>query len=314
MRATEFLSEDPIVKNKVIRALGKIPDDDPIFHDVYKRIVSTPLSGRIDAYIKNRKDPDAIKAMKWLISAIPTLGTAPEVKSFLAQFKDPNFDCIDIKKLVPAEGMTGPAPVANIVIDPFAKQLFNKIFQEFSGKGDAGPGEAAFAILSPHITYSTPGDISINGVKVEVKAARSKKGGAGRIWDKPIDQKGMTAILRPMGIEAYTVLNGNAPFTDPKMSKAFIQAACLGWFGERKPKIEKLFGTANFSRAWQAEVFNTYKEEGKWHGMLALGISTYQYIISGEQFAEYMGKSFQGSLYKYGAKQARELAPQVMIK
>jgi hypothetical protein len=312
MRAFELLNENPQLKRQVVKTLSKLPDENPIFQDVYKKIVGTPLASRIDAYINNRKDRDAIAAMKWLVNAIPTVGNAAEVKEFLSKFKDPEYDFVNTKALVPPSGMSGPSDIGALVADPFAKKLFDKIFQEFSGKGDAGPGEAALAILSPNITYGAPGDIVVNGRKVEVKASRGS-GKAGRIWDMPIDQKPMIAILGPLGISNFSVLDGTQPFPAPDLSKKFIRAACIGWFGGSVPTIEKAFGTAAFKEVWQAHVFDTYKSHGQWEGMLALGVKTYQYIISGQEFATTMKKSNQGTICRPAAKQSRELAPQVFI-
>ena len=56
----------------VVRSLSKMPDDDPIFNDVYKRIVNQPLGNRLERYIQNRGDQDALRAVKWLATAIPT--------------------------------------------------------------------------------------------------------------------------------------------------------------------------------------------------------------------------------------------------
>ena len=312
MRAFELLNENPQLKRQVVKTLNKLPDENPIFQDVYKRIVGTPLANRIDAYINNRQDQDAIRAMKWLVSAIPTVGNAAEVKEFLSKFKDPNYDFINTKALAPSSGMTSPGDIGSLVSDPFAKKLFDKIFQEFSGKGDAGPGEAALAILSPNITYGAPGDIVVNGRKIEVKASRGS-GKAGRIWDSPIDQKPMVAILQKLGISNFSVLDGTQPFPEPTISKQFIQTACISWFGAKVPAIEKVFGTAAFKEAWQSHVFNTYKSDGGWEGMLALGVKTYQYIINGQEFATSMKKSNQGTICRPAAKQSRELAPQVFI-
>jgi hypothetical protein len=312
MRAFELLKENPQLKRQVVKTLNKLPDENPIFQDVYKRIVGTPLANRIDAYINNRQDQDAIRAMKWLISAIPTVGNAAEVKEFLSKFKDPKYDFVNIKALAPKSGMSSPGDISSLVVDPFAKKLFDKIFQEFSGKGDAGPGEAALAILSPNITYGSPGDIVVNGRRIEVKASRGS-GKAGRIWDSPIDQKPMVAILQKLGISNFSVLDGTQPFPEPTLSKQFIQTACISWFGKRVPTVEKTFGKPTFKEAWQAHVFDTYKADGEWEGMLALGVKTYQYIINGQEFATSMKKTNQGTICRPSAKQSRELAPQVFI-
>jgi hypothetical protein len=214
MRAFEFLNEDPVMKQRVIRSLGKKPDEDPIFRQVYKVLVGEPISSRIKNYVQARGDKDALAAVNFLDKIIPTLGDANEVKQFLADFKKAEYDLIDIKQLCPAEGMTKVSQLADIVTNQFGKKLFDSIHDGYKGKNDAGPGEAALAILSPNITYAQGattdeygrgGDIIVKGIgKVEVKG-----GAGGRLVSaQGIDQKGMTAALgsfqltKPVGKKA----------------------------------------------------------------------------------------------------------------
>jgi hypothetical protein len=314
MRSFEFLSEDAQTKRIVIRTLNKLPDDKPIFSQVYKQIIGEPLGNRLKNYINNRGDQDAIKQAKWLVNAIPTLGDTKEVKEFINKFSNPEFDPIDTKKLIPSAGMQGPADLLSVVSDPFAKKLFNKIFNELQGKTDAGPGEAALAILSPNITYGSPGDIVVNGIKIEVKASKAESGKAGRIWDSPINQKPMLDLLRQLNMSGFSVLDGEQAFPDPELSEQFINLACEAWFGEIYPDVVKSFGKSGFREIWQSRVFDFYKSHSGWQGLLALGLSKYQYIQTGEEFARYMKKAYQGSLCRAGSKQSRDLAPQILIK
>jgi len=315
MKIKDIVIEDIQVKNKVIRALSKVNDENPIFSNIYKLIVGTPLESRIQSFIKNRNDPDAIAAMKYLTSVIPTLGSVDQIKGFLKRLNDGE-DFINTQALVPQQSMTAPASVVDLVNDPFAEALFYKIFHEFAGKGDAGPGEAALAILSPNIKYGKPGDIVVGNVKVEVKAARGEKGAAGRIWDTPLHQKPILDILTKAvpGATSFSVLDGNKPFPVPELSKKFITTASRTWFGRNVPEVITTFGTPAFAGAWQATVFDAYKAHGQWDGMLAIGVKTYQYIRTGPEFAQYMAKINQGTICRAGAKQSRELAPQIAIR
>lgn len=314
MRAFEIITEDAQTKRMVLKTLNKMPDDASIFPQVYKQIIGEPLGNRMTNYINTRGDQDAIKAAKWLVQTIPTLGDAKEVKEFISKFAKPEFDPINTKALIPSGGMQQPAELLSIVTDPFAKKLFEKIFHEFGGKTDAGPGEAALAILSPNITYASPGDISVNGVKIEVKASRSAKGAAGRVWDMPINQKPALDVLKPLNLTSFTVLDGEQPFPDPELAEPFISAVCEGWFGQVYPDIVKAFGKPGFKDVWQMHVFDTYKSHSGWAGILALGLTTFQYVETGEQFAKFMKKSKQGNLVNAAEKQSRGLAPQILVK
>jgi hypothetical protein len=214
MRAFEFLNEDPVMKQRVIRSLGKKSDEDPIFPQVYKVLVGEPISSRIKNYVQARGDKDALAAVDFLDKIIPTLGNANEVKQFLSDFKKSDYDLIDITQLCPADGMSKVSQLSSVVSNQFGKKLFDSIHDGFKGKNDAGPGEAALAILSPNITYAQGattdeygrgGDIIVKGIgKVEVKG-----GAGGRLVSaQGIDQKGMTAALgsfqltKPVGKKA----------------------------------------------------------------------------------------------------------------
>jgi len=315
MRAFEFLFEDAQTKRMVLKSLNKLPDDAPIFPQVYKQIVGEPMGNRIKEYIENRRgDKDAIRAVDWLVKAIPTIGDSKEVKDFMLKFANPEFDPVNTKALIPSGGMQKPAELLSVITDPFAKKLFEKIFHEYGGKTDAGPGEAALAILSPNITYGSPGDIVVNGVKVEVKASRAKKGAAGRIWDMPVNQRPALEVLKQINMTSYTVLDGERPFPDSEHAEAFISAVCEGWFGKVLPDIVAAFGKPGFKNVWQAHVFDTYKAHGGWNGVLALGLTTYQYVENGQEFAQYMGKAGHGYLVNAAEKQSRAMAAQILIK
>ena len=236
MRAFEFLSEDPKMKSRVITRLQKTPDGSPIFPQVYKTLVGEPLTGRIRNYIEARGDADAQSAINHLDQIIPTLGNTEEVKAFMAKFtKKPGqetaYDFIKLKVAFPEKGMSAPALLSNVVDDGFAKKLFDKLV-EYKGKNDAGPGEAAMAIMSPNITYAQGatveeygrgGDLIVAGVgKVEVKG-----GGGGRLtpW-KGIDQKGMTAALANFSFEKGETKKDQA--AKLKYEKAVAKAQATG--------------------------------------------------------------------------------------
>lgn len=238
MRAFEFLFEDPVMKSRVLTRLQKTPDDSPIFSQVYKTLVGVPLTNRIREYIKAREDKEAKDAIDHLDKLIPTLGDTNEVKAFMSKFtKKPGqetaYDFIKLNVAFPAKGMTAPAPLSNIVDDGFAKKLFNSLV-DFKGKNDAGPGEAAMAIMSPNIRYAQGatveefgrgGDLIVAGVgKVEVKGGT--KGGGRLIPWKGIDQKGMTIALANFSFEKGETKKDQA--AKLKYEKAVAKAQATG--------------------------------------------------------------------------------------
>jgi len=312
MRAFEFLVEDEKQKSIVIRQLQKMDAEAPLFGEIYKDLINKPLGGRIEKFIQARGDQDAIDAVTYLLKTIPKLGPASEVKEFMQKFSNPEFDPINIKSLTTP--MSSPAPLVEIVNDPFVKKLFDKLHLDFKGKGDAGPGEAALAVLSPNITYASPGDITVGSNKVEVKASTTSGGKSGRIWDHPVHIQPMEQILDPLGITSVTVMSASKEPPENFPKEEFMEAACNAWFRESRPEISKAFGTDGFKDIWQAAVFDKYKELSGWQGLLAVGLTSYMYIESGKDFAQNMPKANQGTLYRKGNKQPRDMAPQILIK
>lgn len=351
MRAFEFLTEDPIVKQRVLRGLTKRADSDPIFDRVYKVLVGEPLSGRIKNYIVARGDKDAAAAVDHLDKLIPTLGNAAEVKAFIEKFKEKDetgkpFDFIKIDVAFPKGGMDSAAPLSSIVEDGFAKKLFDSL-TGYRGKNDAGPGEAAMAIMSPNITYAQGntvdeygrgGDIIVNGVgKVEVKG-----GAGGRLIPlTSLDQKGMTAALGqfqltkaptakdlkaqnkaqklglpPPEIQQKLMAGVTADFMSKPLPKGFptlrfMRAACNAWFGGERPELISAAGKPEFKRLWLNAMYQGYQEYAGFNGILFLTQNAYQYTVSGDQIPDAYVKNW-GYVYYPKSKQLRDMAPQVI--
>jgi hypothetical protein len=277
------------------------------------------LIPRIQEAISTRGsiDPAVMRAGNWLIQAIMGLGSVAEITDFVEKYKNPEVGFINIEELIPGQAMQRPLPVTNFIEDKFAAKLFTRLFKEYRGKPDAGPGEDALTLLSSKIDYGMPGDIVIQGVgKVEIKASASGSGKGGRIGDTHINQDEMVRLLTALepGRASFTVMQGTKPFFGgPEKGREFIMAACNAWFGAQIPEIIESFGSPNFRVVWQKMLFDQYKSEGGWVGMLLLGVKTYQYVITGEDFALYAKKSNQGNLCDANSKQTSRLGPQVEI-
>jgi hypothetical protein len=353
MRAFEFLKEDPVIKQRVIRTLGKKPDEDPIFLQMYKVLIGEPISSRIKKYVEARGDKDALAAVDFLDKIIPTLGDANEVKRFLADFKKSDYDLIDITQLCPAEGMAKVSQLSSVVTNQFGKKLFDSIHDGFKGKNDAGPGEAALAILSPNITYAQGattdeygrgGDIIVKGIgKVEVKG-----GSGGRLVSlQAIDQKGMAAALgsfqltKPVGKKALKAQQAQpisqatptpvqteatetaaAGISATRLSKPmpegfpadeFMRAACQAWFGEERLDLINAVGTPQFRRLWVNAMYESYQQYAGWAGILFINKGAYQYTVTGSQIPDNNIDNW-GYVYYPNSKQPRDMAPQIVPK
>lgn len=315
--------EDVKRKERVIRALSKKRADDPIFDKTYKLIVGPQIGARIENYIGSHKDPDiGAEEMAFLVKTIPDLGTTEEVKSFVEKWNSGE-DIIKVDQLVPSSGMESPATLSSIVDDGIGKELFARLVPLNFGKSDAGPAEAALAVMSKRITYATSGgDLVIDGAKIEIKGGgrpgkKGKIGGGGRVYNDKLklDQKGMAQALAGTPYEtagSVTVAQASSQLPEDFPAKEFIEAASLAWYGEIKSNIVNSFGTPDFKRQWAIEQYNDYKEEAGHDGILIIGGSNYQYIVNGEQLHT-VGKAQGGHVYSPNSNQTRDLGIQVKI-
>jgi len=312
-------AEKERVKNRVLKALQKKQAEDPIFDKIYKTIVGPALDTRIKNYIEQHKDADiGASEMQFLIKTIPQLGNTQEIKEFVTQWnKGANF--ISTEKLVPAAGMTGSAPIQNVIAEGIPKLLFQtlaKSYKEFT-KSDAGPAEGALAIMSNRITYAEKGgDLIIDKNKIEVKSGGKGEGaGGGRIYNdrRNIDQSGMEAVLNKVGFNGnITVLAGTKPLPNNFPKKEFIQECSKAFFGKIMPNIVKSFGTPSFRMEWNNAIFDDYKNSAGHSGILIIGQTQYQYIVNGEQLLTVPQKN-PGALYYPSSRQSRDLGIQIRL-
>lgn len=320
MRFREFITEDEEKKKeRVIRTLKKKKAEDPIFDKVYKLVVGPAIDSRIKNYLQALEDPDiGAEAISFLVKELPRLGTSEEVKDFLEKWNK-GVDYINIDELIPSEGMEKTAPLEAVVEQGIARRLFQELSVKAGlGKSDAGPSEAALAIMSTRINFpkTSGGDLMIDNKKIEVKGGgKSIKSGGGRVWGKErLNQQPMSDVLNetPYAGKNVTVVRGTQPLPDDFPSEQFIKSCCLSWFKKEIPDVIKNFGTPAFKKAWNIAIYDHYKAYAGHEGILIIGAANYRYIVSGEQLFDTRQKD-SGYLYKPNASQDRELAPQISI-
>ena len=265
-----------------------------------------------------------------LKEAIKTSGGVKEIEAFCKAYMS-GTEFINIKKLTTFSNE--PLEINNFITDSFAQNVFKYLFINLpAGKSDAGPGEGALVALSPNISYAEKGDIHIKGYgKVEVKAARERGGRGGRVWDSVVDQSGMVIALQKIfpqhpGKWKVTVIAGadrgdkNSLIPrnlekDPArmvLYREFITAACKAWFGGEKNDVIDSFGTEPFVKLWLKQIFNTYKTDKEFVGLLSLGLTKYHYATTEAEFIE-MEFSNKGYICNTGSNQGRDIAPQLQI-
>ena len=322
MKINQILNEKPnidsdIVKQRVIRTLQKRQSDDPVFDTAYKLLVGPQLEKRIETYIAAHKDPDiGAEEMKWLIKTIPQLGTAEEVKTFVNDWNKGK-EFIDIDKLIPQSGMTSATPLTDIVPDGVPKKLFIALSKENFTKSDAGPAEAALAIMSKRITYSTEGgDLIINGKKIEIKSGgKGGSSGGGRIYnDKHYpNQAEMGKVLADAGFKGnVSVMFASQPLPENFPKKEFADAVGKAFFNKVVPQINSKMGKPEFRTLWNNLMYDDYQKAAGHQGVLIIGPTTYQYIMNGDQLMT-VKQTAKGMLYYSNMKKPRELGIQIAL-
>lgn len=313
-----ILEADPdVMKDRVLRLLAKKSAEDPVFDKTYKLLVGKQIAGRIENYIAAHKDPDIGKEeMAWLVKTIPSLGPYAEVKQFVQDWNQGK-EFIDIGKLIPEQGMTTAVALTDIVPDGIPKKLFVLLARENFTKSDAGPAEAALAIMSKRITYSTEGgDLIIGGKKIEIKSGgKGGNSGGGRIYnDKHYPaQKGMGEVLQKAGFKGnVSVVAASSPLPEGFPAKEFAIAASNAFFGKVVPEVVSTFGTKEFRSVWNRLMFSDYQRVANHEGILIIGPTTYQFIVDGDQMMS-VKQTAKGMLYYSNMKQPRELGIQIAL-
>ena len=125
------------------------------------------LKSQISTYIRIRDDVDAIKNSILVVDAIMKAGQdkdgqtdvnvlEPWLEKFRVDAKSGGIDYIGAEKILPAGGLLQKTSVDNLIRDPIAKKVYDYLLKHVktNKKNDAGPGEAAIAILCPYITMA----------------------------------------------------------------------------------------------------------------------------------------------------------------
>lgn len=336
MRFYEFkqFKNDEQKKAHIIRKFEKMRADDPTLDKAYMLIAGggvktdeeSPVAQRIKGYLEKSSDPDVTaEVMAWCIKTIPTLGDTNQVNDFVNKLQA-GMDYVNVNELCPSSGMTDIAPLESVVEEGIPKELFRKMQGMKFGKADAGPGEAALAILSTKITYAsdadaeeTGGDIAIDGVgKIEVKGNQGRLGPWTTInkslsnslaaWNKYRDLKLAAGEKMPKGLSAVA-LSQAVPEDFPKQE---ILDAIIADYDIAKFAGKLEIGNPEFRREWNKVCYNAYKADSGFKGLLVIGQTHYTYATTAEQLIDSIKVSSAQVVYK--GQQLRENMPQLYIR
>lgn len=219
-----ILKENIIDKERlqyIIDTLKAYPD---FIKKVYRYIRIDPdHDGKIDPaelLSKERTQPEtdhlATKEItKAFIDALmKTPGDLDDLEAFLQTYGKVSY--IDTQKLMSGktswdEWILGAGDVSKEFIEALYMNLFN--FTPNVANSDRGPGELGLALLSPTIKIASVGDISVDGVEVEVKGERSTGGGRLRNSNDDFGHPNLDAVFNKHNVPEHlrvTNVSGNA--------------------------------------------------------------------------------------------------------
>lgn len=198
------------LRTQIKKTVDKVDDED-VLNRVISVLESSNLLERLE--VKLKTDSDARKMYHHLAKVIVSVpGSLEEKEKFIENYEK---GYVKTNKLLTKNQRV---ELSEIIPDKFAYAVFNEL-KEISVMG-VGPGEFAFAALSPDIRSigqkGGGGDLIIKGVKVEVKASKMGEGGkisGGRLHDAKKAQYDMSSIYNAFekyypDLAASTVVGG----------------------------------------------------------------------------------------------------------
>lgn len=321
MRATEFLietqllMEDPNqIKAMIMSRLKEIQDEDDLmsilkFSNKYSFKSDVGQLADVKGYSSQVSDV--------IMSSLGNVNADPEhVRAFIKKLTSTGI--IKAKTLLE----TGIVHNLEQLIDQNFLDIFNQIkmdlFEKISGKigeiGDVGKGEYLFSILSPQIfRRGAPGDLSIAGSRVELKAGESGRLGpskgqmslAGRFEEfiarcekAKILPKGISADIQGLGpasnynfklnMSAFCQLFENQQARIVKGLTIMLDMHFPGYTGNAGIAAACVKGGSIDGYALKRELlgaaYATYQTAKKFHGILLIdyGVSRFIYLNTPE--------------------------------
>ena len=180
----QIINETPAeVRDQIEQKIGQIPDETDL-RDILKFTNRYSIKKDVFSFADARKYKDIVS--KTLLRALADADIAEdEVKDFLYVLSGPGILNHELL-LTP-----GKPHSFESIIDSEFRGIFDKIkvdlYRDISGKigeqGDVGKGEYLLDIMSPQVNRrGAPGDLDVNGTKVELKAGENGRlGPAGSI-------------------------------------------------------------------------------------------------------------------------------------
>jgi hypothetical protein len=290
------------------------------------------LIKRIKSYILYRKDKDMIEFTNQVTDLIFNLEKNPnKLKPWLLQLKNPKNNFIDPKKLLPKNGQPTLQPLSSVINDQYSLQILKALRNvKPEGRSDAGPYEAAVAILATAITFTRDseegigGDIYYGKRKIEVKTNSGPLYPIGKTSPKmeyitkflnkikfntPNRAKGAKGQLISVDMFSKMLKEKDGKYKKFPFEN-FIRTVSNSWFGfESERLVQSLTDPLSFKKAWAAEVFDFYKKTAGHEGVLYIDTNgNYAYFVTGDQLNQFVDQGrieFRNIYWTVPASQVR---------
>jgi|TARA_B100000131_G_scaffold267195_1_gene265399 hypothetical protein len=297
MRATEILFEYESLEQakaeiiKTINALDPNEQNQELLDKVYTVLNSGNVTGRFSNVLP--------KTLQGEYNEIQTMKIAGKIAEAQISFQDKmKFadslaqDNVINHKLLLTPGIHTLDALCNN--DPINKAMFDHLKTFGVSDKMKGPCEHGLAILSGSITIQGKGDVDVNGVPVEIKAAASGKGvSGGRFgetgevppydtilnhmhsfeWLKgPLDEQRAKSVNGAINLRTFVNLVNNIPNVNPADRQRLGNGLSQMFFNGNGGDFESAFNRPGadpnqVNRAWIKSQFNWYKNSdmgGRW--------------------------------------------------
>ena len=290
------------------------------------------LKKRIQQYITNRKDKDMIEYIALVTDLIFNIEQNPQkLKGWLQNLNNPKNNFIDPNKLLPKNGQPTLQDLTTIVNDQYTLKIMKELRNlKPEGRSDAGPYEAAVAIMATAISFTRDGEEGIGGDIFYGKRKIEVKTNAGPLFPvKPAYYPKMEYITKflnkikfksperkggadgkILSVQQFERMLKNKDKYKKFPFENFIRTVSNAWFGqEHESLVKSLTDPLSFRKAWAKEIFDHYKKIAGHEGVLYINNNAqYAYFINGEQLSDFVDKGlieYRNMYWTVGASQPR---------
>jgi len=316
----QILLETPQqLRAEIDKKVQKVKDEEDLT-DILKYTNRYTIKSEVDKFSAVRQYKDIVN--RSILKALANTGLdEPRVKKFLNKLLTTGI--LDYKALLTPRVIHSTVDI----IDSANKEIFDLIkfdlFSEISGKigekGDVGKGEYLLDIISPNVNRrGAPGDLDINGVKIELKAGQNGRlgpsGATSLVGRFDTEFKPFIASILPKKVKQIGAITEFNPKKDMSYFSDFFEtpqnvklaltkmlqmhynttaAADIKGAVNRIVAADGSIDGNKISSEMLKLAYNAYKAEKEFDGIIVMdaGITAFVYINTADDLAA-MARSF----------------------